>query len=43
MPTKDDPSRFTMSFGDHLEELLRRVLLALAAPIPLPVVVFTFK
>ena len=43
MPTKDDPSRFTMSFGDHLEELRRRVLWALAAPIPLSVVVFIFK
>lgn len=43
MPTKDDPSRFTMSFGDHLEELRRRVLWALAAPIPLSVVVFVFK
>ena len=43
MPTKDDPTRFTMSFGDHLEELRRRVLWALAAPIPLSVVVFVFK
>ncbi|MCH8938543.1 MAG: preprotein translocase subunit TatC [Gemmatimonadetes bacterium] len=32
-----------MSFGDHLEELRRRVLWALAAPIPLSVVVFVFK
>ena len=43
MPTKDDPTRFTMSFGDHLEELRRRVLWAMAAPIPLSVVVFIFK
>ncbi len=43
MPAKDDPTRFTMSFGDHLEELRRRVLWALAAPIPLSVVVFIFK
>ncbi len=43
MPTKDDPTRFTMSFGDHLEELRRRVLWALAAPIPLSVVVVIFK
>ena len=43
MPAKDDPTRFTMSFGDHLDELRRRVLWALAAPIPLSVVVFLFK
>ena len=43
MSAKDDPSRFTMSFGDHLEDLRRRVLWSLAAPIPLSVVVFIFK
>ena len=43
MSAKDDPSRFTMSFGDHLEDLRRRVLWSLAAPIPLSVVVFVFK
>ncbi len=43
MSAKDDPTRFTMSFGDHLEDLRRRVLWALAAPIPLSVVVFLFK
>ena len=32
-----------MSFGDHLEDLRRRVLWSLAAPIPLSVVVFIFK
>lgn len=31
-----------MPFGDHLEELRRRVMLALAVPIPLAVLVFLF-
>jgi sec-independent protein translocase protein TatC len=32
----------TMSFGDHLEELRRRVFLALVVPVPLMVVLFIF-
>ena len=32
-----------MSFGDHLDELRRRILLALAAPLPLSVVTFLFS
>lgn len=31
-----------MSFGDHLEELRRRVLLALIVPLPLAMVIFIF-
>jgi Tat protein translocase TatC len=38
----DHSAEHTMSFGDHLEELRRRVFLALAAPIPLAIVVFFF-
>lgn len=38
-----DPSTFRMSFGDHLDELRKRVLLALLAPIPLFIVVFIFS
>jgi hypothetical protein len=30
----DHPDQATMSFGDHLEELRRRVILALIAPLP---------
>lgn len=37
--TADDES---MSFGDHLEELRKRTLLALAAPLPLAIVTFFF-
>ncbi len=43
--TRDDthnPELYTMSFGDHLEELRRRVLLALIVPIPLMVILFPF-
>jgi sec-independent protein translocase protein TatC len=33
----------TMSFGDHLEELRRRIIYALAAPLPLAIVTFFFS
>jgi sec-independent protein translocase protein TatC len=35
-----NPDHYTMSFGDHLEELRRRLLWGLALPIPLSVVTF---
>ena len=35
-----NPDHFTMSFGDHLEELRRRLLWGLALPIPLSIVTF---
>ena len=37
---KHDPEHHTMSFGDHLEELRRRILWSLAAPVPLFIMVF---
>ena len=41
MPTDEDhPDTHTMSFGDHLEELRRRVLWAIALPLPLSIVAF---
>jgi sec-independent protein translocase protein TatC len=42
-PYDEDPSLHTMSFGDHLEELRRRMLFGLAAPIPLFIVFFLFS
>lgn len=39
----DHPDHFTMSFGDHLEELRRRLLFALAVPIPISIVTFLFS
>lgn len=38
-----DNQEAVMSFGDHLEDLRKRVLLALAAPLPLAVVAFFFS
>lgn len=38
-----DPADHTMSFGDHLEELRRRMFYALAAPIPLFIIIFFFS
>jgi len=38
-----DPASYTMSFGDHLDELRRRIFLALAAPLPLFIIVFLFS
>ena len=44
MPRKlDQPLDGTMSFGEHLEELRRRVLLGLVVPLPLAVVLFMFS
>ena len=40
MPRTKPLSESTMSFGDHLDELRRRVLLSLAAPLPLFLVLF---
>jgi Sec-independent protein secretion pathway component TatC len=42
MTVEGDPHsiRGTMSFGDHLEELRRRLLLAIALPLPLSLVAF---
>jgi Tat protein translocase TatC len=40
MPHLPDQTDHTMSFGDHLEELRRRVLLCLLVPIPVAVVTF---
>lgn len=37
---KHHPDHYTMSFGDHLEELRRRLLWGLALPLPLSVVTF---
>jgi Tat protein translocase TatC len=39
----DQDTGHTMSFGDHLEELRKRVFLALAAPIPLAVIALIFS
>jgi Sec-independent protein secretion pathway component TatC len=41
-PKPPQPAEHTMSFGDHLEELRRRVFLALAAPIPIAVIAIFF-
>ncbi|MBT8484833.1 MAG: preprotein translocase subunit TatC [Phycisphaerales bacterium] len=44
MPTlPHDPHAHTMTFGDHLEELRKRLLFALAAPLPLFIVLFFFS
>lgn len=39
-PESENPNLYTMSFGDHLEELRKRLLLALAVPLPLAIVLF---
>jgi len=39
----DDPDQHTMSFGDHLEELRRRILFALIVPLPLMILIFSFS
>jgi Sec-independent protein secretion pathway component TatC len=40
MPAAPHPNDYSMSFGDHLEELRRRIFLALAVPLPLAIVLF---
>ncbi len=42
MARGDDPDSYSMSFGDHLDELRRRVLWALAIPFPLFIVTCFF-
>jgi len=44
MPTqRDQPHDQVMSFGDHLDELRHRLMLALVFPIPLAIVLFFFS
>jgi len=43
MPTINDPHTHSMSFGDHLEELRRRIFWAVAVPLPLAIVIFVFS
>ena len=43
MPSTDHPDAYSMSFGDHLEELRRRILWAIAVPLPLAIVIFIFS
>ena len=50
MPSKRDQSfaedrlnQATMSFGDHLDELRKRILLALVVPLPLSIIAFAFS
>jgi Sec-independent protein secretion pathway component TatC len=40
MPARERPSDYSMSFGDHLEELRRRLFWALAIPLPLAIAIF---
>ena len=42
MPPRNDISAGLMSFGDHLEELRKRLFLAIVVPLPLSVVLFFF-
>ena len=41
--TEANPDQFTMSFGDHLEELRRRIILAILPPLPISIVAFLFS
>ena len=43
MAADPDPDEYSMSFGDHLEELRRRILWSLAAPLPISVITFLFS
>jgi Sec-independent protein secretion pathway component TatC len=40
MPAAPHPENYSMSFGDHLEELRRRILLSLVVPLPLALLLF---
>lgn len=42
MPPRNDISAGLMSFGDHLEELRKRLFLAIAVPLPLSILLFFF-
>ncbi len=42
-PPPAEPEQHVMSFGDHLEELRWRILMALALPIPVSVITFFFS
>jgi len=39
----DNPDDHSMSFGDHLEDLRRRIFWAVAVPLPLAIVIFLFS
>ncbi len=43
MPATDHPDTYSMSFGDHLEDLRRRIFWAVAVPLPLAIVIFIFS
>ena len=43
MTAADHPDTHSMSFGDHLEDLRRRILWAVAVPLPLAIVIFIFS
>ncbi len=43
MATDDHPDSYSMSFGDHLEDLRKRILWALVVPLPLAIVLFIFS
>ncbi len=43
MPATDHPDTHSMSFGDHLEDLRRRIFWGVAVPLPLAIVIFIFS
>ncbi len=43
MPAPNHPARYSMSFGDPLEDLRRRILWAVAVPLPVAIVIFLFS
>src|SRR6185503_13781416 len=42
-PTPVHPDDHRMSFGDHLEELRKRILLSLLPPIPLSIIAYIYS